>query len=295
MRRIKMFIFIVSLAACMALCPLLAHAADLAGGSQNANGTSISGEITASGKAAKKKVVYVLSSITASNLTGDYTHTKKFSYTKSGMVKKVKETHKSKGQKARKISTLSYTYDKSSNLVKLKDPYSTTTYMNNKKGQPLQCTTILKQASASKCVSKLKYRGGNAVRKTTTYYFRTSGNKLIKGGGGKSWYSYANGRVTKIKDDSGDVYFIEYDDRGNILRWRDYCDGRLNYFDTYEYENEYDADGNLVKRLDGDSFYTFKYRKIKVKASVAPKVARQQWAFKNRNLNFGTGEHESVV
>lgn len=260
------------------MCPGLASAAQLEAGQPSALDSTIATH-------AATKTVYVITS-SAETLwapEGDIAPviTEKYTYNKNGLVTKRVNTNNIQGGKVTTTfsyngTTLKNKRGKQDNLV------SNVTYTANKRGLITKAVLKTSRLNGDKSASTrtAKYKSGK-ISKIIIKSSQASGETRTS----QAAFTYKNGRVvTRVSGTSRLIY--AYDAKGN-----------LKLVGGGQYKNTYNAKKLLSKVSEvGDmSKKTFKYKAIKVKASIADKVKAQQWAIINRNLNFALGIDEISI
>lgn len=265
---------LASLALCAALCPSFASASTL----------TTSGDVSTTAETGTE-TVYVLASITE-NYGKPKPDTKKFSYSKSGLITKMASTTYQTISGKKSSSTTKWTYGKQDGITKIANSSGAVkwVYKLNKKGVQTECTRTMKGGSVDKTVTKAKYKSGKIQSMTITAYYTTGGKQRHSTETQK--FAYAKGRLAKLTQKNYSLSY-GYDKQGNLLR------KKAKGLSADVFINTYDPNGRLVTRAYKDSgsstTFTYKYKAITVKSNQAAKVKRQQWALLNENLNFALG------
>lgn len=258
-----------ALALACGLCPGTASADQLQAGQVGAQDSALSTQ-------AATKTVYVITSTTETANWGiESKVTSKYTYNKNGLMTKWASTSNMDGK-----TTTSYTYNGTVLKGKKKtngDYTETVTYTANKNGKITKAVDVSLQPYAKiKRTFTAKYKSGkvNKISWKTVLNDESPTNDAYT-------YKYKNGRVVLRTWDNSKVAYA-YDSKGN-----------LNSIGGSKYKNTYNAKKQLTKTSQSATGYkyskTYKYKAIKVKASVADKVQAQQWALINKNLNFALG------
>ena len=262
----------VAVALACGLCPGSASAAQLQAGDANVQDSALSAQ-------AATKTVYV---ITDTNETADWglvsKTTTKYTYGKNGLMTKSVSSNNMDGK-----TTTTYSYN-GAVLKNKKMAYSggsnTVAYTANKNGKITKAVAVMPQPNGKITRTyTAKYKSGNINKISWKEVFEMDGEEAVFNDA--CTYTYKNGRVASRTMYGSKTTYV-YDAKGN-----------LKNIGGSKYNNKYNAKKQLVKTTQSETGFkytkTYKYKAIKVKASIADKVQAQQWSLINNNLNFAFG------
>lgn len=264
-------VLLCGLLAC-GLCPGFASAAQLEEG-------QLAARADLSPQAATKTVYVIASTTEKSDFFGNKNEaTTKFTYNEDGLL--TKRAYVSKTNKANRI-TDTYTYSGTA-LKKAKQTTSSSQYeviyTTNKKGQFTKAVQKWSSSNSSDETRTFiaKYKSGKLKKLTRTNVYTPEGATEPMSTVDVYSYAYKNGRVAS-RTTNGYKATYSYDKMGNID----------------DSANTYNAKKRLAKQTQttpGTTWeITYKYKALKVDASVADKVQAQQWAIINSNYNLAFG------
>lgn len=293
------------------LCPGLAMAAPLAGGSIDGGGSTATALDTQG-----KKSVWVVSSIRYSNPSSSSSSStsKTYTYNGKGLLTKAYRSYSYRGNNYSSSSSTTNTLKyKGNNLSKITTSYwysgqtssskpSVYTF-KSKKGHVAQATTKNNSGNNDyKYVYTYKRNAAGGVKSYTTTYYSNYNNdgtyskKLKK----RSWANYNYSKftknrpgkmITKSKSSNGSSTTsapttYKYDKKGNLKRQR-YGDSSATVY-KYTYNGNRVATRKYDTSSSGTVFY-YTWKKVSVPSSLVNKVKAQQWSIINNNLNFAFG------
>ena len=268
----KRFVSIIlSAVVAASLCPLPASATALEAGSATAPADL--------GTQASKKTVYVLTklSTTSNDGSGEFTWGYNYKYNADGLLVRY-------GSIGAPSSTyIKIAYD--GTAPKRRVAYGVTEkYACDKKGRITKCvyTTGDDPSSQTKNVKTFAYDSKGRIEKAKYTMEYGSGDESHTSTQVSTYKHDGKGRVSSCKtesvydgDTSSSTLKYTYDKKGNLTKISN---------GSYDSVNKY-KDGRLDSRTAWGSTYKYKYAAMKVDASVAAKVKKQQWAILNRDID----------
>ena len=264
----------------VSLCPAPA----LANGALAATGAKETQTVVATqGKKKATKKVYVLKSF---GRTSGFSSDVVYKYKSNGLLE-ASTTHSEQDGESYRTK---YGYNKkgyvTSESIFTKDDGETTW----KKGETTSITRNAKGLPKKKIVQRghtvdvtaFTIKSGRVVAEKTTHKYSNGTSETDTAA-----YTYdTHGRVksvdqTKYNQTSRHRYNYYYDKRGNYVKYE-------REYGTYQLALTYNSKKLLTKRdnPDGDVAFTYRYKAMKVPASMVGKVKAQQWSLLNQNLNF---------
>ena len=217
------------------------------------------------------------------------THVFKYSY-KNGLETKVNDKYESTGSHAYSSNSTRATVNyKGNNITKLKS-YGTTYKVKSSNGHVQSASYTDKWSNGSgKYSSNFTWNGDQCTKMTGTRTSKYKGQKAQTSTNTTTYSNFKKGVPTKVQssykgsDGSSSTYApykYTLDSKGNVKKVKYGTNNAVSF--KLKYSN-----GRVVKKTNGSTTYTLKYKKVTVNAPSIVKA--QQWSLINNNNNCAFG------